>query len=410
MVDPSLPMFPNAQIAAITGGKFITAGRDSIQNIYVNSNVSTTSDPIPPLPPLRAPSGLFTGRDDYLQALTDCFSPKLDSERKKFLLWGLGGIGKTQICLKFIERYGKKWFSDIFWIDGSSEDTIDLCLRQIAQKHKVDSTPSAESALEWISNRNDWLMVFDNANSGPVVEKFIPSGNGGSILITSRDKALARITSGSHSCEVTEMEEEEAIALLKKSAMVDNNPEAVATAPGKLVEALGWIPLAIDQAGAYIQSCRCGFDYYLELFTNHSAQLLSGEEFKGASRYQYSTYGTWDISMEEIKHRAKGENIAQSLAAKSALILHNIFAFLHHDNISRDIFENAALNFRESKDEGTNGLPQSISLLNSETLMLTGGALQFEAGIKVLLSFSLIKGDEHLYSVHPLVQKWSRER
>jgi hypothetical protein len=69
---------------------------------------------IPPLPPLRPPSGLFTGRDIYLKALEDCFLAKPNCERKKFLLYGMGGIGKTQICLKFIEQYGKNWFELLF--------------------------------------------------------------------------------------------------------------------------------------------------------------------------------------------------------------------------------------------------------------------------------------------------------
>ncbi|KIL53873.1 hypothetical protein M378DRAFT_1068307, partial [Amanita muscaria Koide BX008] len=199
-------------------------------------------------------------------------------------------------------------FSDIFWIDASSEHTIDLCLRQIAQKLKVNSTPSGESALEWISDRNDWLMVFDNADGGyQVVEKFIPSGNGGSILVTSRNKALERITSPTHSLEVIEMGKEEAIALLLKSAGVGSNSVNAAITAEKLVAVLGCIPLAIDQAGAYIHSCGCGLDYYLELFIKHRAKLLSDREFTGASLYKYSTYGTWEISIEEIKHRAEGE-------------------------------------------------------------------------------------------------------
>ncbi|KIL63413.1 hypothetical protein M378DRAFT_51723, partial [Amanita muscaria Koide BX008] len=49
-------------------------------------------------------STFYTGRDTYMQALKECFSPKLDNERKRFLLYGMGGIGKTQICLKFIEQ------------------------------------------------------------------------------------------------------------------------------------------------------------------------------------------------------------------------------------------------------------------------------------------------------------------
>ncbi|KIL57057.1 hypothetical protein M378DRAFT_16498 [Amanita muscaria Koide BX008] len=399
-------MFQNAQNFTNTGGEINAVGRDYIKIIYNVPNTSS-SDQIPPLTPLQSPSDFFTGRDRYLQALKVHFSPKLDSERKKFLLYGMGGIGKTQICLKFIEQYGKKWFSDIFWVDASSEHTIELCLRQIAQKHTVDeSTLSAESGLEWISCRSDWLLVFDNADGGyQVVEKFIPPGNGGSILITSRDK-------GAH-LEVTEMGEEEAIVLLLKAAMIDNNSNVAMTAQ-KLVAALGCIPLAIDQAGAYVQSCSCGLDYYLALFIKHRAKLMSDKEFNGASLYQYSTYGTWDISIAEIRHRAEGESIPQRLEAESALILLNIFAFLHHDNISGEIFEKAALNFMAKRDEVTNSLPQSISLLDSKMLFLKDDgnwdALQFQAGIKLLISFSLIRGNGGMYSIHPLIQTWSRDR
>ena len=59
---------------------------------------------LPPLPPLKHSSTLFTGRDDYLQRLRDYFHSSIGGERKSFLLYGLGGIGKTQICLKFIEQ------------------------------------------------------------------------------------------------------------------------------------------------------------------------------------------------------------------------------------------------------------------------------------------------------------------
>lgn len=62
----------------------------------------------PPLSPMKQvhSSNLFTGRDKYLQRLRDYFSPSSGDKRKAFLLYGLGGIGKTQICLKFIEDNG----------------------------------------------------------------------------------------------------------------------------------------------------------------------------------------------------------------------------------------------------------------------------------------------------------------
>ncbi|KAF8346214.1 hypothetical protein F5887DRAFT_883986, partial [Amanita rubescens] len=56
------------------------------------------------LPPLKHSSTFFVGRDEYLQRMKDYFSSHGEGQRKSFLLYGLGGIGKTQICLRFLEQ------------------------------------------------------------------------------------------------------------------------------------------------------------------------------------------------------------------------------------------------------------------------------------------------------------------
>ena len=60
--------------------------------------------PLQLLSSLKHSSTLFTGRDEYLQKLREYFSSRIGDERKSFLLHGLGGIGKSQICLRFIEE------------------------------------------------------------------------------------------------------------------------------------------------------------------------------------------------------------------------------------------------------------------------------------------------------------------
>ena len=69
-------------------------------------NHPATSTVLPPLPPLKHSSTIFTGRDIYLKELKDYFCFNLTGKRKSFLLHGIGGIGKTQICLKFTEEHG----------------------------------------------------------------------------------------------------------------------------------------------------------------------------------------------------------------------------------------------------------------------------------------------------------------
>ena len=69
----------------------------------VNYISSASADQIAPLSPIKHSSALFTGRDSYLKILKDHFGSHSITQRKFYLLFGMGGIGKTQICLKFIE-------------------------------------------------------------------------------------------------------------------------------------------------------------------------------------------------------------------------------------------------------------------------------------------------------------------
>ncbi|KAF8333765.1 hypothetical protein F5887DRAFT_1257539 [Amanita rubescens] len=393
-------LFTGAQNVVVIGGQLFGIQGNYYQTVHHPAVVSP-ANMLPPLPPLRHSSTMFTGR----------------GQRKSFLLHGMGGIGKTQICLKFIEKH-ETLFSDIFWIDASSESTIDLRLKQIAQANggTAEATPSAGSALKWISKKLNWLMVYDNADGGyQIVEKFLPPGDGGNILITSRNLELMRITE--NSIEVLEMGEEEALSLLSKSARLDCRSENMQTKGKQLISELGGIPLAIDQAGAYMLTCKCSLGDYLELYAKNHDELMSNPMFKGASDYGSCTYGTWEISMKEIEARAAQKRDDEgAAAAESAVSLHQIIAFLHHENIPEELFKNAAENYkrRNIDEEKEAGLPLSITMLNPKVLFLDENGewnkMQFQLGIQVLLSFSLIKSSGKLYSVHPLLHSWSKSR
>ena len=164
-------------------------------------------------------------------------------------------------------------------------------------------------------------------------------------------------------------------------------------------------------------SCGCSMDDYLELYTKHRDKLMSYPEFKGATGYDRNTYGTWEIAMQKIEKIAAEDTGEQSLAAHNAIKLFRMFAFLDHADIPQELFKNAAENYMESnidKETMTPGLPLIVKLLNHETLFLNeeGGwnIIEFLSGIQVLLSFSLIKSHNQLYSMHLLVHAWSRSR
>ena len=315
-------------------------------------------------------------------------------------------------------------FSYIFWVDASSHESITTSLKGLssistAQAFGVDG--SVESVLSWISYiTEEWLIVFDNAaNPSPeVVAKFIPPGNGGNILITSRNRSMGRVVSSENIIEIDEMEESDAVSLLLKASHMDGLLEEDAK---RLVVELGCIPLAVEHAGAYIHAGNSSISDYLRQFSLHRKDLMSDDIFRGASNYNQTVYGTWDLSLKEIKKRADGQSGVENMqAAEAAILILHICAFYHHNNISKDIFRSAA---EESQKyvvggEVANKLPQAINSLpvNCSLLTLDNNGhwddFFFGKGVIVLLSFSLMKREKtaETLSFHPLVHSWSREQ
>ena len=230
-------------------------------------------------------------------------------------------------------------FSHVFWVDASSHESISMFLKGIPAAQALGVSSSVESVLQWIAHiQKEWLIVFDNADdpSPEEVAKFIPVGNRGIILITSRNRSMGRVIGFKNLIEVTEMEESDAIILLLRASNLDLLPEHIQTAKGTVAE-LGYIPLAIDQAGAYIEAGRCDINKYLRWFSIHCQTLMSDATFKGASGYNQTVYGTWNLSFEEIEKRGKSTT-GNSQAAQVAILILQIHAFYHHSNISKAIF------------------------------------------------------------------------
>jgi hypothetical protein len=184
-------------------------------------------------------------------------------------------------------------------------------------------------------------MVYDGADGHySVVENFLPPGNGGNVMITSRNIGLKRFAFSRNSIEIHGMDDESAISLLLKSAMLDDTDDDIYNLALQLVSQLGGIPLAIDQAGAYMHSCGCSISGYLELYTTWSYKnklMMDIPGFEGASDYGTSTYGTWDISMKKMEDMAAKDGSQESIGAQSAIKLLRIFAFLDHANTTRII-------------------------------------------------------------------------
>ena len=276
---------------------------------------------------------------------------------------------------------------------------------------------SPKAALIWIvSLQGNWLLVFDNADGAPeVVEKFIPSGSQGNILITSRNRSLGHVTSYENSLEVDQMAEKEAISLLMKASHLAELPENVHGIAQQIVNELCCLPLAVDQAGASIEAGLCSINNYLGHLSRHRKKLMNHPSFKGASQYNRTVYETWDLSFNEIELRANKKSDGHGrAAAQAAILILETAAFLHHENIIEAAFRKAAMKFFKGDHSR---LERKVKTCINQLLQLEEdhcwNQFSFHEGIRVLMSFSLIKQcstSSGIYAIHPLMHQWSRDR
>src|ERR1700678_3197763 len=213
------------------------------------------------------------------------------------------------------------------------------------------------------------------------------------------------------------MEEPDAMTLLLKASFLKPLAEHLQAAK-EIVTELGCIPLAINHAGAYIETGACNIYNYVRRFSLHRQTLMSDATFRGASNYDQTLYGTWDLSLDEIKRRVCGKSTTRTpQAAQAAILILQICAFYHHSNISEHIFQSAA---KESKNHIVDSdvaqkLSQAITSLDRTLLALDNDDqwddFIFGEGISVLFSFSLIKKQSpEMLSIHPLMHCWCREQ
>ncbi|KAJ7794623.1 P-loop containing nucleoside triphosphate hydrolase protein [Mycena leptocephala] len=317
------------------------------------------------------PSRNFLGRQIILDKMHQYFNRDL-GKQQIYVLYGLGGAGKTQISLKFIEE--SSLFTDRFFVDASTTETIDMGLKTIATTRKIGE--SSRDALKWFTAKQDhWLLFFDNADDPQInLNKFFPKCNHGNIVITSRNPGLRGY--GQHS-QVSDMQETEAIELLLKYA-------------------LSYFPLAIVQAGAFILESGT-LDTYLELFMKNRARLLREKPAQTHDDYSWTVYTTWKMSFDKLTQPA-------------AMFL-QLCSFLHREGISEEIFSRAATYRFPSWGPSQEELQKPLEFL-SYLLTTTGewNPLSFLKLTNEIKAYSLISFDPErkVFSIHPLVHAWGR--
>ncbi|KAL8719057.1 MAG: hypothetical protein Q9225_003891 [Loekoesia sp. 1 TL-2023] len=353
----------------------------------------------------RDPSPTFTGREEICEKLhARCLpssKPNLQPQQKRYVIHGLGGSGKTQICLKFVEDHREEFWG-IFWVDASSTESLERGYLQMAEVCGLE--PQVSVVKRWLSNISEpWALVLDNADDPRVdISYYFPVGNRGVILITTRNPdCKVHATVGSY--ELGAMATGEAVTLLLKTAGADDvSNQSMRAAAEAAVLILGYLALAITQAGAVIRQGYCKMGEYCTLYSRCRKELLSQKAIQGGEDYRYTVYTTWEVSRRMIEQMS-------SEAGQDALTLLQIFSFLHYDGISEEIFRRAWHRLQNEK--------QSDWMISHQLRMLlrqsdkAWDVYPLRAAISILRSFSLLYHNENgLIFIHPLVHTWTRDQ
>ncbi|ROW01599.1 hypothetical protein VSDG_02235 [Cytospora chrysosperma] len=371
-------------------------------------------------------STIFTGREAILGKIRTYFRRHEygDISRKEFHIWGMGGVGKTQIALKFAEECEQQNYQ-IFWIDATDVVTIQQSYRRIAQRLLPDADQEGSGAIQKVlaklETSDNWLLVFDNAPDRGLAQ-YTPDGNRGNIFYTSRHKHLERRMPPGCDINVNEMEAEDAVTLLLRSARLDADDSAYRATAEPIAEELGYLPLAIDQAGAYIYMAPCPIEQFLLKFNGQKETLLKDPEFRGEDNSRnLPIYTTFNISYEAIKAFAnKKSDPHRALKATYALQLLSLICFYHNEGFFGAIFGHAAVVRSVSEMSSWHPLVAEGTSLDHFVLGSEDGnpdglewqSQNFQLGMAFLEEFSLISYDYgSMYSnMHVLVHDWARAR
>ncbi|KAK1452187.1 hypothetical protein CMEL01_06761 [Colletotrichum melonis] len=363
----------------------------------------------------------FTGRLDILNKMERHFyeRPSGSSPRRHLRIWGMGGIGKTQIALKFRDLYGSR-FDRVFWINAATKDSIFESFRLLTAKifDEEAGKPNIKRVQNWLAQNQteEWLLVFDN-NDTIDVSNYLPPGNTGNILFTSRRKDMSPILDANQTIPVDIMDAEDAVTLFLRASQrqqaksEDDDDENYGKA---IVHELGYLPLAIDQAGSFVYIQECSFKDYLNNFQRRRKDILGDPPlYPGVFEHNPAVYGTFELSYDALKMQSVGKG-RKGQAALNALRILNIFCFYHNENITTYILSRAATN-KQMETTFISGEEGSIAPLPLLDLTEEGDwdSTNFNDGIAMLRSYSLIKNSllyDESYSMHVLVHSWARDR
>ena len=355
---------------------------------------STTSSPPTPLPVIERKldfsarnwnvpipqNPFFTGREEALKRVEQNLAAVGTAA-----LCGLGGMGKSQVAAQYAYTHRSE-YGAVLWANADTSETLTGALAAMAsvlglpESEAREQDAAVKAGLRWLDSNDGWLLVLDNANHLPVIRDLVPraKANKRHILVTTQAQAVGALRrvplDAMPLADATKL-------LLRRTKFIDGdvNLDLLDTKQRKSAESiakeLDGLPLAIDQAGAYIDETNCGLQGYLDLYKQHTSELL---EERGATAGEHDSVArTFALSFENVEK-----------ANPAAAELLRLCAFLHPDAIPEEIIIKGAAE------------------LGPVLQPVAADPFALNKAIGEALKFSLLKrdADNRTLSIHRLVQ------
>jgi DNA-binding SARP family transcriptional activator len=206
------------------------------------------------------------------------------------VLYGMPGAGKTELACELAHRRSRAgrvaWWVPAEDPAGTAAALADLAAALGISRHTREEDTRAALWAE-LDRTPGWVLVFDNADEPARLEPYLPAAVHGDVIITSRDQAWRRLA---RPIPVPSLQRAESVAYV-----VERSGDPDAGAAGELAELLGDLPLALQQACAYVEQTGMSVPDYVRLFRSHQDVLL---------RDPGTVATTWGLAFDRVRRRS----------------------------------------------------------------------------------------------------------
>ena len=336
-----------------------------------------------PFPPL---GNLLKGRSEDLQALDDALEADSAGIRSH-VIHGLGGIGKTRLVVEHAWACGSRYRAVLFVLadspEGLNSGLAALARNDLLNLPERDAPAESEvtgAVLRWLRQNPGWLLILDNVDTKEAqlaVTRLLPALASGQVLITSRRRDWPAGVER-QSLDVIALAAATDFLIQRTAKDRRREPDDVAHAL-RLAELLDGLPLALEQAAAYISHIQMSIAEYLEVWESECDSVLRWYD-EGVMQYPASLAITWQKTFRELTPTAKA--------------LLQLISWLAADPIPVAMLESGA----ETLCEAARRLEPEVELR------------AVREDIAELAALSLVGRQTGAITIHPIVQEviWSR--